>query len=216
MNVLQRLNDAGAVLLDQHFVYVSGKHGSGYINMDNVFPDADLMSSLCGGLIDPFLDDVDTIAAPAVGGVVLSVLASRAALDKGRDVRAVWADKKADGGFVFERAGFVELIRGKRVLVVEDLLNTGGSVERVSRAVQDLGADLVGVSVICNRGGVTAAQLGAPRLEALANVKFDAVEPDSCELCAGGVPIVDDIGHGDKYKADNPGYPGGFVSLLAT
>jgi orotate phosphoribosyltransferase len=210
LDVLAELDRVGAILLDRHFVYKSGKHGSGYINMDPLFPDVALVSAICAELVRPFAGEFDTVASPATGGVVLAFAAASQA---GSDVAAVWADK-SEQGFAFERAGFAQHLTGKRVLVVEDLLTTGGSVIGVCREVERHGGTLVGVSAICNRGGVTAARLGVPRLEALATVSFEAVAAQECPLCAARVPIVEDIGHGAEYKAQHPDHPGGYVTLL--
>jgi orotate phosphoribosyltransferase len=210
IDVLAELDRVGAILLDRHFVYKSGKHGSGYINMDPLFPDVGLVSAIGSELVRPFANEFDTVASPATGGIVL---AFAAAAQAGEDVAAVWADKH-ERGFAFERAGFVQQLAGKRVLVVEDLLTTGGSVIGVCREVERNGGTLVGVSAICNRGGVTAEQLGVPRLEALASVTFEAVTEEACPLCAAEIPIVEDIGHGAGYKAEHPDFPGGYVTLL--
>jgi orotate phosphoribosyltransferase len=211
MDVLQELNRVGAVLLDKHFVYKSGKHGSGYINMDPLLPDVTLVSSLCAELVRPFEGEFQTVASPATGGVVLAF--ASAMQTPGRRPAAVWADKDGDY-FIFERAGFIDHLAGKRVLVVEDLLTTGGSVFKVCREAKRLGAEVIGVSAICNRGRVTAQQLGVPRLECLVTVDFEAVDPDQCKLCKAGVPIALDIGHGAEYKSEHPDYLGGYIKLL--
>jgi orotate phosphoribosyltransferase len=211
LDVLKELDRVGAVQLDGHFVYKSKKHGSGYINMDPLFPDVGLVSSMCAQLIRPFEGEFETVAGPATGGVVLAFAC--AMQTHSRRPAAVWADKNGDE-FAFERAGFTDHLTGKRVLVVEDLLTTGGSVLKVCREAEKHGAEIVGVSVICNRGGVTADQLEVPRLEALASVNFSAIDPDDCELCESGVPIVEDIGHGSNYKAEHPDYKGGYIKLL--
>ena len=99
--------------------------------------------------------------------------------------------------------------------MVEDLLNTGGSVEKVRREVERHSGQLVGVSVICNRGNLTADRLGVPRLEALASVNFEAIPADECPLCASAVPIVEDIGHGAEYRATHPDYAGGYITVIS-
>jgi orotate phosphoribosyltransferase len=210
MDVLKELDRVGAVLLERHFVYRSGKHGSGYINLDPLFPEVALISSIGAELVRPFEGEFDTVASPATGGVVLAFASAMQA--SGGRASAVWADKSGDG-FAFERAGFVDHLTGKRVLVVEDLLTTGGSVIKVCREAAEHGAELIGVSAVCNRGGVTAEQLGVPRLEALASVSFAATDPSECELCESGTPIVEDIGHGSEYKAAHPDYKGGYIKL---
>lgn len=214
IDVLKELNRLGAVIQDQHFVYTSGKHGSAYINSDPMFPDASTVAEIADQLIEPYLGQVDTVVAPATGGIVLAVQAALAFARKNERVAGIWADK-SNGGFVFERAGFIQHVQGRRVLVVEDLLNTGGSVEKTCRLVESTGGQLVGASVVCNRGTATAESLGVPELTTLAEVQMQVFDADACPLCAEGRAIVDDIGHGDKYKAENPNYAGGYVSLIS-
>jgi orotate phosphoribosyltransferase len=210
LDALKELDRVGAVLINRHFVYKSGRHGPSYINMDPLFPDTALVSSICAELVRPFEGGFDTVASPATGGVVLAFASAMQA--SGDKPAAVWADKDGDE-FVFERAGFTSHLAGKRVLVVEDLLTTGSSVLKVCREAEKHGAEIVGVSAICNRGNITAELLGAPRLEVLASVDFVAVDPIYCELCADGIPIVEDIGHGSSYRARHPDYRGGFIKL---
>jgi orotate phosphoribosyltransferase len=219
MDVMQELNAANAVLLDRHFVYKSGKHGSGYINMDPIFPDVFVVKQLCEMLAEPFHRElVEVVAAPAVGGIILAAFTALELDDSVsgplNKVEAVWADKDQDE-FVFERASFADLLEDVKVLVVEDLLTTGGSVKKVCQQIERHGGHVVGVSVICNRGGVTAEQLGVPRLEALASVNFEAVNEADCDLCRSLIPIVEDIGHGKEYKAQHPDYAGGYVTLIS-
>lgn len=210
MKILEELEKIGAVFRGKHFVYASGKHGDGYINMDMMFPHTAVVAEICRELAAPFAGEFDTVAAPATGGIVLSVLTAQATNTKG-----VWADKAGDGDFAFERAGFLEQVKGKRVLVVEDLLTTGGSVEKVCRQIERAGGTVVAVSVVCNRGAVTAEMLQVPTLHSLAEVSFTAYEPQECPGCQNTLPIVSDMGHGDEYKAEHPEYAGGYVTLQA-
>lgn len=214
MNIVEELQKVGAVYTEKHFVYASGKHGSGYINLDPIFPHTVLMGEICKLLTNPFLGSFDTTAAPATGGIVSAVLSAFVSSTPEHPVCGVWADKAGDGRFEFEREGFSEHLKGKKVLVVEDLVTTGGSVEKVCREVEKCGGEVVGVSVIYNRGGVKAGDIGVPRLEALVNISFSTFESENCELCQNRVPIVEDIGHGDDYKESHSNYEGGYVKLL--
>lgn len=214
IDVLHELAKVNAILIDRHFVYTSGRHGANYINLDPLFTDAGLTYSLCQLLADPYLGDFDVVASPAVGGVVLCELTALAAVERGFHVSAVWADK-SESGFAFERAGFADRLRGKRVLLVEDLLTTGGSLAQVASKVKDAGGSVIGASVICNRGGVTAADLSVSGLRSLSTVEFVSFDATSCPLCLGAVPIVLDIGHGEQFRANNPRYEGGYISLLS-
>ena len=216
MNILDQLQSIGAVFLDQHFVYKSGKHGPGYICMDPIYADPVRLSGLVTSLLEPFGLEFDIISAPATGGVALASTASNWLLHKkGLNIPALWADK--DGKeFVVDRLGFPDGIKGKRVLIVEDLLTTGSSVKGTIAAVKTCDGEVVGLSAVCNRGGVTAGQIGVPRLEQLTEVNFDAYEPDDCPLCAACEPIVVDgaLGHGAAYREEHPNYAGDFVELL--
>jgi orotate phosphoribosyltransferase len=217
-DVMSELAQAGAVLVDKHFVYKSNKHGPNYINMDPLFPNIKLMQRIVADLIEPFDLYPQTFAGPATGGIELAVLAASRAVSRDPvlvPTACVWADKNGDD-FRFERAGFIEHLNGKRVLVLEDLLTTGGSVIKVCREAESHGAEIIGVSVIVNRDPAnnTAESLGVPRLEALAEVNFTAVSEPECELCAHGVPIVVDIGHGAAYQDNHPEYAGSYIRLL--
>jgi orotate phosphoribosyltransferase len=223
MDIMHELERAGAVLLDKHFVYASGKHGSGYINMDPLFPRVQLVEDIGQQLVRWFHSrwveynehDVDTVAGPATGGILLAYAAAKAWYRSyGPPPAAIWADKDGDD-FVFERAGFANHLKDKKVLVVEDLLTTGGSVAKVCREVERQGGEIVGVSVVCNRGGLTAEDLGVPRLESLASVSFEAIEADQCPLCERDIPIIEDVGHGAKFKQEHPDYVGGYTKLLS-
>lgn len=220
MDVLETLAERGAILTNWHFVYKSGKHGPHYINMDPVFPDTKLMLAICTALGEPFTHNrlnnpIDTVVGAATGAIPLATLTAASLGNWRWPYPAIaWADKVGDT-FGFLRAGFREQLAGKQVLVVEDLLNTGDTVKKVVEQAQAWGAEIVGVSVVCNRGKETAESLGVPRLEALASVDFKVLDEDTCSLCAQNVPIVSDIGHGDWYQQKHPDYEGGYASLLS-
>lgn len=211
-DVLPALEAVGAIYVDRHFVYTSGRHGSAYINMDPLLPEAALMLDICRLLGEPFEGGFETVAAPAVGGVVLAEMTALAMSVNEARPQAVWADK-TQGGFSFDRSGFSDRLRGRRVLLVEDLLTTGGSLRKVRDAVVLLDGDPIGASVICNRGAVTASDLGVPRLHSIIDVTFESYEAGACPLCLERAPIVLGIGHGSDFRHHNPDYPGGFVDL---
>jgi orotate phosphoribosyltransferase len=218
MNILDQLQRVGAVFLDHHFVYKSGKHGPGYICMDPIYADPVLLRNIVESLLEPWGLEYHVISAPATGGVALAGAASNFVLyQKGLAKPALWADK--DGKeFVVDRLSFPEGVRGKKVLIVEDLLTTGSSVVGTRKAIEACGGEVIGVSVVCNRGGVTAEDLGVPKLEQLTHVSFDAYEADECPMCAACDPIVVDgaLGHGATYRDEHPNYAGDWVNLLGS
>lgn len=213
MDMLAELAKAGAVYDGHHFVYKKGGHGAAYINIDVIYPDVRRMLNIAAGLTRGIEHDFDVVVGPAVGGVALSVYVGCYLMRHSRDIEAIWADK--DGGdFVFERAAYAARVKGRRVLVVEDLLTTGSSVRSVCDLTRGAGGEVIGVRAICNRGGVTADDLGAP-LVSIADVDFQNYPAEACPLCAANVPIVIDVGHGRQYQEAHPGYAGGWKELLA-
>jgi len=193
---------ANAVITNSHLVYTSGKHGSAYVNKDAVYPHVGTASMLSGAIADRFHTDfsIQFVIGPTVGGVILSQwTAHHLTAQLGHAVIAVYADKVGDD-FVVKR-GYDELISGKRGIVVEDVLNTGGSVKKVIRATRLAGATLLGVGALVNRGGITAEQLDIPVLHALLNVQMNAWDEADCPLCKAGVAINTQVGKGREYLA---------------
>ncbi len=206
------LANLGVVITNSHIVYTSGKHGSAYVNKDAIYPHTRETSELCFALADRITDikvvnDVPLIpkavVAPAVGGVILSQWTahhlSGYCSDRWMGIPALYADKVGDG-FVIKR-GYEKIVAGKKTLVVEDILNTGGSALKTVEAVRKAGGDVVAVGALCNRGGVTAEELGVPHLVTLLDVKMDAWDAAECPLCAQGVPINTSVGHGAEFLA---------------
>ncbi|MFY9462708.1 MAG: hypothetical protein WAP52_00795, partial [Candidatus Sungiibacteriota bacterium] len=105
--------------------------------------------------------------------------------------------------FMLKR-GFAEDVRGRRVLGVEDTLTTGGSARGTARAIIDAGGILIGVAALVNGGGVTAAQIGVSRLEALVSIERQIFTEEECArdgLCAKGVQVNTKYGHGAAFLA---------------
>lgn len=199
--VLQILGEVGAVITNSHIVYTSWLHGSAYVNKDTVYPHTAKISRICRAIAEQFVgNDVEVVIGPAVGGCILSNRVAEHLSDlTGREVFGIYADKNGDS-FVIKR-GYDKFVTGKRVLVVEDVLTTGGSVKKVIEAVRAIGGNVVGLGALCNRGGVTCEQLVVPRLRALVKVKLDAWDEAECPLCAQGVPINTDVGKGREFLA---------------
>jgi orotate phosphoribosyltransferase len=111
----------------------------------------------------------------------------------------VFTEKDEDGNQVFKRE-YDLLVKGKNILVVEDLTTTGGSVRKVVDSVHAAGGSVKRVSVMVNRDPdlVTEKTVGAP-LSSLGIVKADSYDESDCPLCKQGVPVNTAVGHGKKY-----------------
>lgn len=201
--VLDILGRVGAVITNSHIVYTSGKHGTAYVNKDAVYPHTEDTSYLCGDIAEKFANDnVEVVIAPALGGIILSQwTAYHLTKLTGREVLGVYAEKTEDGNFVIKR-GYDKIVAGKNVLVVEDVLTTGGSAKKVIEATRAIGGNVIGLGVLCNRGGITPSDMAnPPKLFSLVNVKLDAWDEADCPLCAGGKPINTDVGKGREFLA---------------
>lgn len=192
-----------AIITDSHIVYTSGKHGSAYINKDAIYPYPKLTSLLCETIAQKCKHlKIQTVIAPAIGAVILSQWTAFHLSDFCRQViHAIYAEKDENNSFIIKR-GYDKYVTGQNILVVEDVLNTGGSARKVVEAVRKLNGQVVCVAALCNRGNVTTHDLGdVPSLISLANVQMAAWNEKDCPLCKQNVPINTEIGKGREYLA---------------
>ncbi|MCK4946244.1 MAG: phosphoribosyltransferase [Alphaproteobacteria bacterium] len=200
--ILKILGKVNAVVTDSHIVYTSGKHGTAYINKDAIYPHTKETSQLCRAIAERFADSgVEVVIAPSIGGVILSQWVAHHLTDiTGREVLGVYSEKDGDS-FVIKR-GYDKIVQGKKVLVVEDVLTTGGSAKKVIEATRALGGDVVGLGVLCNRGGITSQDIANPqKFVSLINVKLDTWDEAECPMCSKGIPINTDVGKGREFLA---------------
>lgn len=199
------LEYANAVMKDGHFVYQKGDHGPAYVNKDRIYLYPKLVSRLCELIAIQFKDhNIEAVVAPAMGALMLSTWTAYHLTEiTGRQVIATYADKKdkaAGGGFEIRR-GYNFEIAGKRTLVVEDILNSGDTAQQVVRVAREVGAQVVALGALCNRGDSTAETIDVGELFALVNVKMDKYPADNCPLCQKGVAINTNVGHGADFLA---------------
>ncbi len=192
-----------ALITDSHLVYTSGRHGSSYVNKDALYPHTRATSMVCAQIASHFaLADVAVVAGPTIGGVIMAQwVAYHLEQQTGRTVLAVYAEEEGSGAErqrVFRR-GYAAGLPGQRVLVVEDVLTTGGSARQVITAVAAQGGQVVGLGALCNRGGLSAEALGVPDLFALIAVPLESWDAAECPLCKAGVPINTRVGKGAAF-----------------
>lgn len=196
------LAETNAILSNGHFVYVSGKHGDMYVNKDAVYPHTKAIRKLCAMWAEHFKNaGIEVVVGPAMGGVILAhnTAAELSKILK-KDIPGVYAEKTGDGGFDFTR-GYGAFVKGKKVLVVEDVLTTGGSVKKVISVVKKAGGKVVGLGVIANRGNVKPRDVGVRKITALVNIQMTAMEVKDCTLCKNKVPINTNVGKGKLFLA---------------
>ncbi len=198
--VLEILKNTGAVITDSHIVGTSGRHMSVYINKDSLLSHPTQTSLICSLIAQQNHNlDVDLVVAPAVAGAILGHEVARQlskVLDK--EVLSAYADKAEDGRLVFKR-GYDQLVKDKKVLIIEDTLATGFSVNKMIDVVREFGGKILAINVIVNRVPkiVNSETLGFPLLS-LCDIEAETYDEKNCPLCRSGVPINMNIGHGKK------------------
>jgi orotate phosphoribosyltransferase len=172
-------------LLDGHFRLTSGLHSPGYLQCALVLQYPAHAEALGRAIADLTRELRATVVlSPALGGVVIGHEVGRAL-----GIRAIFAERQ-DGGLMLRR-GFV-IGENDRVLVVEDVLTTGGSTRETMQVARAAGGRVVGAASIVDRSGRSSArldELGVPFV-ALLTIDLPAYEPDVCPLCAHGLPVV--------------------------
>jgi len=179
-DLLMMFRRSGA-LLEGHFRLSSGLHSPGYLQCALVLQhprDAGAIGAALGDLVQRF--GATCVLSPALGGIVIGHEVARALA-----VRAIFAERQ-DGRLTLRR-GFT-LAPRERVLVVEDVVTTGGSTRETIEVARTAAAQVVGAAAIIDRSGGQQG-LDVP-FHALATVVFPTYQADGCPLCASGQPIV--------------------------
>ena len=181
--VLDIFKRVGA-LLEGHFRLTSGLHSPGYLQCALVLQhpgEAQACGAAIADRVRPLAPHV--VLSPALGGIVIGHEVARAL-----GVRAIFAERQE--GVLMLRRGFA-LAPDERVLVVEDVVTTGGSTRETIEVARAAGAQVVGAASIIDRSG---GRSDGPGLDvpyhALATVAFPTYQPDACPLCASGLPVV--------------------------
>lgn len=180
--ILQIFYDSKA-MLSGHFLLTSGRHSDVYFEKFTILRQPPYVDTLCRLMADHFRNDrVELVVGPTVGGVII---AYETAKNLGTD--AIYAEAGEDGkSRIFKRGFSIE--PGTRVLIVDDILTTGRSVQEVIRLCRSYQAEIVGLGVLLDRSG-GAVTFDVP-LKPLATVAAQSWEASECPLCAKEVPLT--------------------------
>ena len=197
------LVECRALLSDDHFVYISGDHGSGWVDKDTIFVDPRRPARLCQLLAERVRPmEAEMLCGPATGGLIVAQWTAFAL-----GVPAVFAEHNSPrssaelrGQFAFHR-GYDRLVAGKRVVVVDDVVNTGQSVRQTVAAVRAAGGNVVAAGALVDRGNVDAAALGVAEYVYLLKYDIPDWSAAECPLCKAGVPINTQYAHGQDFLA---------------
>jgi orotate phosphoribosyltransferase len=180
-SVEQMFEKSGA-LLKGHFLLTSGLHSPVYWEKARVLQFPEYTEKLCAMIAGHFRgQDISVVAGPTTPGIILSYETARQL-----GVRGIFAEKDDSGARVFRR-GF-KIDPGERVLVVDDILTTGGSVRDVVKAVKEAGGNVVGIGVLVDRS-TEKPDFGIPFF-ACHRTEVVTYPPENCPLCATRIPLV--------------------------
>lgn len=183
---ISEILEESKTILHGHFLLTSGLHSPTYVEKFRILQFPSYTEHLCSLIATHYRDKgVQVVAGPALGGVILAYEVARQLR-----IRSIFAERVAEGR-VFRRG--LSLARGERVLVVDDILTTGGSVQGVVDAVEEAGGTVIGVSVLIDRssGEVT---FKVP-LFSCHHLTIPTYPPEECPDCAKGLPLTR---HGDS------------------
>ncbi len=180
MDILEKFRETNA-LLDGHFVLSSGLHSPKYLQCALALQFPADAAKYGREIAQHFLDaGIETVASPAIGGLVIGYAAAAA-----MNVRFIWTERQ--NGEMTLRRGF-GLKEGERILVVEDVITTGGSTRECIAALTENGGDVVAAASIIDRSNGTA-DVGVPRIS-LVSIDVPSYAPDVCPMCAQGIEAV--------------------------
>ena len=178
--MLKIFKDAG-VLMEGHFLLTSGLHSPVYWEKFKILQYPEYTSQLCGLIAEHYKNErIEVVAGPTLGGVILAFETARQL-----KIRCAFAEKEGTTR-VFRRGLAIE--KGHRVLVVDDILTTGGSVIEVINAVKSSGGLIVGIGILVDRSE-QKMDLGFPIFSCLRSIT-QTYKPAECPLCSEGVPLV--------------------------
>ncbi len=161
------LRESGA-LLEGHFLLASGRHSQFYIEKFRLLEQPRLTSRLCAEIARRFAGDgIECVVGPVTGGIILAFEVARQL-----GVRAVYAERAEDGAGFALRRGF-RLKSGEKCLVVEDIVTTGGSAQKVVELVREKGGEVVGAALLVDRSN-GALHIEAPRVESLLEMRVES------------------------------------------
>ncbi|HXT71277.1 MAG TPA: orotate phosphoribosyltransferase [Vicinamibacterales bacterium] len=178
--VLKLFRDSGA-LLEGHFRLSSGLHSGGYLQCALVLQhpsSAEALGAALGALLKPL--GANAVLSPALGGLIIGHEVGRAL-----GVRAIFAERQDN--VLMLRRGF-SLGPTDHVVIIEDVVTTGGSTKETMTVARAAGATVVGAGSVIDRSGGNA-DLGAP-FSSLVSLRLPTFQPDDCPMCKAGQPVV--------------------------
>lgn len=177
--ILEIFKDCQAIL-DGHFLLSSGLHSSKYIQCAKMLQYPDKAALVCSALAEKFKElEIEVVVGPAMGGIIVAHEVA-----KSLGVRAIFAERENEAMKL--RRGF-SINEGERVLIVEDVITTGGSILEVANLVKSLKGKVISLASLIDRSNDKEFYLP---IVSLLKIKAITYEKNGCPLCAEGLPLV--------------------------
>ena len=176
MNIFEHFKQTDA-LLEGHFILSSGLHSPNYLQCAIALQYPIDAAKFGRAIAERFVDvNMETIASPAIGGLIIGYAVAQAL-----NVRFIWTER--ENGAMTLRRGF-SVREAERILVVEDVITTGGSTRECIEALEKHGAKVIGAASIIDRSN-GKADVGVPRI-ALTSLEVPGYKTEDCPMCARG------------------------------
>ncbi len=182
MNNVEEIFEKSGAILRGHFLLASGLHSPVYWEKFQVLQSPNYTEQLCRMIATHFCKQgIQVVAGPTTGGIILAFEVARQL-----GIRGIFAEKEGSTGRAFRR-GF-SISSGERVLIVDDILTTGGSIHEVMAAVTEQGGIIVGIGVLVDRSE-QSIEFGVP-LFSCHRAITTTYTPENCPLCTAQIPLV--------------------------
>ncbi len=178
--ILEHFRQTNA-LLEGHFILSSGLHSPKYLQCALALQYPFDAAKFGAAIAEHYTNErIETVASPAIGGLIIGYEVAKAL-----NIRFIWTER--ENGTMTVRRGF-SVKENERVLVVEDVITTGGSTRECIAALGKHGATVVGAASIIDRSN-GAADVGVPRIS-LVSLKVPSYQLEDCPLCANGQEAI--------------------------
>jgi orotate phosphoribosyltransferase len=183
MSNIEEIFEKSGAILKGHFLLASGLHSPVYWEKIRVLQHPAYVEQLCRMIADHFREqEIQLVAGPTTGGIILAFEVA-----KQLGIKAIYAEKEPTGERVFRRGSGIE--PGEKVLIVDDILTKGGSIEAVMSAAANEGGVVIGIGILVDRSEETI-DFGVPLFSCHRVATIPTYTPETCPLCAEKVPLV--------------------------
>ena len=174
--ILEHFKQTNA-LLEGHFLLSSGLHSPQYLQCALALQSPFDAVKFGEAIAEHFTNEkIETVASPAIGGLIIGFAVAQAL-----NVRFIWTER--ENNLMTVRRGF-SVKENERILVVEDVITTGGSTRECIEALERRGAKVVGAASLIDRSN-GAAEVGVPRIS-LVSLEVPSYKPEACPMCERG------------------------------